>query len=49
MTPGCHSEERSDEESLEGGASGDERKSFAEPVLCEAEGLRMTGACPADS
>jgi hypothetical protein len=40
--PPCHSEERSDEESLEGEVSRDEHRSFAEPVLSEAEGLRMT-------
>jgi hypothetical protein len=38
----CHSEERSDEESLEGGSRGGEHRSFAESVLGEVEGLRMT-------
>jgi hypothetical protein len=35
----CHSEERSDEESALPIEKG---RSFAEPVLSEAEGLRMT-------
>jgi hypothetical protein len=40
--PPCHSEERSDEESLEAAVLRDEHRSFAEPVLSEVEGLRMT-------